>query len=265
MHTRLAAKLFLALALFLGAAAPAWAATEDAINGRLSGNWSGYVATRDKYTGVGATWTVPALAATTTLMTDVAWLGIGGSKSKDLIQAGTQGAVQNGKTQYWAWYELLPDYQVVVPFKVAAGDRVSASLFEITPGFWHLSFFNLTTGAEFQKALEYRSKYSSVEWIQEMPKVFSKDSVQLYAPLSEFGSVTFSNAFAIVNGKYKSAEDARARAVTMVSKQGKVPLATPSEIEEGTFTVVRSKAVAAPAASGNKSSTKSSDIVWSRN
>lgn len=248
-------------------AAPAMAASEDMVNGRLSGNWSGYVAARGQYTAVGGSWTVPALLATTTLMTDVAWVGIGGSKSKDLIQAGTHSAVQNGKTQYWAWYELLPAYQVVIPLKVTGGDKVEVSLTEVSDDLWYLSFVNETTGAQHSEALEYHSKNNSAEWIEEMPVVYDRDGDRAYAPLSEFNTVTFSNAYAVIDGERKSLGNLRSSAVTMVSKLNKkIVLATPGEIIGDGFMVTRTKAVPSPVAAkeGKRNRANPYDIVWSK-
>lgn len=265
MESRWHAKALLVFLLCL-AASPALAAAADTVNGRPSGNWAGYVAARGEYSAVGASWTVPTLSATTTLMTDAAWVGIGGSKSKDLIQAGTHGAVQNGRTQYWAWYELLPDYQRVIPFAVAGGDRVEVSLTEVADDLWYLSFVNETAGTQYGEALEYHSKHSSADWIEEMPVVYSRDGERAYAPLSEFGTVTFSDAYAVVDGKRKSIDQLRASAVTMVSKLNKkVVLAAPGEIEGSAFAVTRSDAVPSPvpAKAGKRNRANPYDIVWS--
>ncbi len=249
-------------------AAPAMASTEDVINGRLSANWSGYVASRSaQYTAVGASWVVPTLRATTTLMTDVAWVGIGGSKSKDLIQAGTHSAVQNGKTYYWAWYELLPDYQKKIALVVAGGDKVNVSLVEVAENMWYLSFINEMTGAFYGETFEYRSRNSSAEWIQEMPVVYDKEGERTYAPLSEFGTVTFSDAYAVVDGEHMSIGDTRASAVTMVSRLNKkVVLSVPSEVEDDGFVVVRTKAVPSPteAKAGKRNRSQPWEIVWSK-
>lgn len=265
---------FLAKALLVlvlaGTAVPALAATQgepqEALNGRMSANWAGYVAARGKYTAVGATWVVPTVAASTTLMTDVTWVGIGGSKTRDLIQAGTHGATQNGKIEYWAWYELLPDYQVSMPIAVKGGDTVTVSITEISRSLWLISFSNDTTGASYHTTAEYRSKYSSAEWIEEMPVVYNRDRARAYAPLSEFGSAAFSSAYAVVNGVRKDIDDLRAHAVTMVSKTDKrVILATPSMIESGAFVVSRSKAVPSPKPLlETRNYSNAADIVWSR-
>ncbi len=258
---------FLVVAILATSAAPALAAGEVDKNGRLSGNWSGYVASRDTYTGVGASWVVPAVLATTTLMSDVTWVGIGGSKTKDLIQAGTHGAVQNGKAQYWAWYELLPAYQVVIPVVINPGDTVEVSLAEIARDLWYLSFENKTTGQNYYKALEYRSKHGTAEWIEEMPNVYDKNGTRMYAPLSEFGSTTFMGAYAIVNGERRNLSDIHASAVSMVAKNNKkLVLAAPSEIApDSSFVVMRSGAVPSPISRENTKRFRASsyEISWS--
>lgn len=258
----------LVVVMMCAVAVPALALTEDMVNGRLSANWAGYVASRSsEYSGVGASWVVPTLAPTTTLMTDVAWVGIGGSKSKDLIQAGTHSAVQNGRTQYWAWYELLPEYQKPIKLAVTGGDKVSVSLVELTKDLWYLLFVNETTGAFHGEALEYRSRNNSAEWIQEMPIVYGQDGERAYAPLSEFGTVPFSDAYAVVDGERRAIGDTRPSAVTMVSKLNKkVVLATPGEIEEDGFEVVRSGAIPSPieVKAGKRSRAASWEIEWSR-
>lgn len=265
MQSKRLAKLAVALVLVLGAA-PALAAEQLDINGRPSGNWSGYVASKSLYTGVGASWVVPELAATTTLMSDVAWVGIGGSKTKDLIQAGTHGAVHDGRTQYWAWYELLPAYQVMIPVDIAPGDTVEVGLQEITRDLWYLSFENKTTGQSYYQALEYRSKYSSAEWIEEMPNVYNKDGERMYAPLSEFGTIRFMHAYAVVDGVRRDLRDLRASAVSMVSKNNKrLVLAAPSEVaEDSSFMVTRSSAVPSPMSreSGKRYRATQHEIVW---
>ncbi len=260
------ARLILVAVLLVGAS-PVSAAGVVEQNGRPSGNWSGYVASRDTYTGVGATWVVPAVAATTTLMSDVAWVGIGGSKTKDLIQAGTHGAVQNGQTQYWAWYELLPAYQVVIPVAVAAGDEVEVALQEIARDLWYLSFINKSTGQSYFTTLEYHSKRSSAEWIEEMPNVYGREGGRIFAPLSEFERVEFTEAFAVINGERRSLADIKSSAVSMVAKNNKrLVLAAPSGVTpQSSFVVTRSSAVPSPMTKQTMKQYRASahDIVWS--
>ena len=62
-------------------------------NQNTSHNWSGYAAMGGSYTAVSGTWTVPQFNAGGTPGIDAAWVGIGGVRGNDLIQAGTQETV----------------------------------------------------------------------------------------------------------------------------------------------------------------------------
>ncbi|HEV7448991.1 MAG TPA: G1 family glutamic endopeptidase [Candidatus Paceibacterota bacterium] len=250
-------------AFLLCAVAPhAFAAADDALSDSLSTNWAGYTATGGTYTAVGATWTIAAPATTTTLSTDATWIGVGGVRRGDLLQAGTQAASENGKVQYWAWYELLPDYQQTIPMAVHGGDRVKVSLTQLVDDLWQLSFYDLTTGNEYQKTITYHSSRASAEWIEEMPVVTSKGQ-EIFAPLSNFGSVTFDDAYATTGGVPKTLQKLRAQSVAMVSRQGHVVLATPSLIDADSFVVKRSSATASvPTTSSKRRSTIV--IVWTQ-
>ena len=265
MRARFLAKLLLAASLCLSAA-PALAAADEAISGTQSTNWAGYAALRSaKYTGVGATWVVsiPEKDDGVPLATDATWVGIGGVKKSDLIQAGTQIITRNGKTTYRAWYELLPDYQKAIPLEVRGGDTVKVALSEFSPGLWLLVFDNLTTGAQYNLVLPYESSRSTAEWIQEMPHL-SAGGESVYAPLDRFGTVTFKDAYAVIKGAVKSPEEAKAKAITMVSSDGDVILASPSALDEDAFEVERSDAVPQPMKQSSRKASKepASMIMW---
>src|ERR1035441_8393919 len=71
-------------------------------------NWSGYVDTGSTFSGVGGEWTVPAVQPSGVLAASSQWIGIDGATNSSLIQTGTSSITQNGGTQYFAWYEILP-------------------------------------------------------------------------------------------------------------------------------------------------------------
>ena len=76
-----------------------------------STNWSGYVDTgglTNTFSGVGGEWTVPAVQPSGVLAASSQWIGIDGATNNSLIQTGTSSITQNGGTQYFAWYEILP-------------------------------------------------------------------------------------------------------------------------------------------------------------
>lgn len=204
-----------------------------------SANWSGYVAEQTSYTGVGGNWRIPAPenVATNPLATDATWVGIGGVKTKDLIQAGTQAVVENGIISYQAWYEMLPDYQKIVPLNVNGGDSMAVSLMETSPGIWHLSMTDVTNGKTFSKDLAYDSSHSSADWMEEMP-VMDNGTFASYIPLDDFGSVTFTGAYAVDASGMHTVLGTGAKPLTMVSRNGET-LAMPALLADNSFSVNR--------------------------
>ena len=204
-----------------------------------STNWAGYTAQGGTYGGVGASWNVPSVAAQSAIATDATWVGIGGITSGDLIQAGTQALVQDGQVTYSAWYETLPSYQQKIPLTIHAGDSITASLTETTPGVWQLSFTDLTTGKNCSQSIPYNSSKSSAEWIEERPIADIGRGFSLI-PLDQFGSVSFTGAYAIVNGARVTPAAAGATALSMVNGGANQTLATASSLNSsGAFSVSR--------------------------
>jgi hypothetical protein len=212
-----------------------------------SRNWAGYVATGASYSGVRATWSVPTVPAGVGTQADVTWVGIGGAKSKDLIQAGTQAITDSrGDMVYSAWYELLPQTsEQAVSLMVHPGDSITTSIDEQAQaqaqGQWLIEITDTTTGASFTKSVAYNSTLSSAEWIEEMPT-----GANGFIALDNFGQLTFSNASATANGTNESLAGTGAKAVAMVA-HGTQTLATPSALStDGTgFTVLRTNGTSA--------------------
>jgi len=214
---------------------PSSIAHEIPAGSHFSLNWAGYVARRGTFEGVGATWRVPTVTPDSLpYSADATWVGIGGTSSEDLIQAGTQAIVHGSKVEYQAWVERLPDYLEPISLSVHPGDWVSVDLREIEEGLWKLQFRNLTTGKVFTDIYEYDSSNSSAEWIEEMPMHASGELI----PLSQFGSVTFHNAYAIENGQVLTPETLNAQPVTLIDEDGNM-LAVPGPLQSDTFTVKR--------------------------
>lgn len=233
-------------ACLAGASAPAFAAPDLRAT---SSNWSGYVADNGTYTGAGASWRVPAASSASRLASDAEWVGVGGVRSSDLIQAGTEAIVQNGRVGYKAWYELLPSGQETVPIVLHAGDRVTVSLVEQPSGQWHLAFEDTTTGRSYATDLSYDSSESSAEWIVEAPVATDGTSSAL-VPLDDFGSVGFTGAFAIRDGARETAGAAGATALTMA--RGPLALATPSALATDSFSVSRASEAVLPPGSDDR-------------
>jgi hypothetical protein len=175
---------------------------------------------------------------------DATWIGIGGVNSNDLIQSGTQAVVQDGQVTYQAWIEMLPAVLQPIPLTVHAGDSVTVSLAEQSPGQWGLSFNDNTTAQNYKTTVAYNSSHSSAEWIEEMP-VGGSGGALGYLPLDNFGSVNFENGYAVANGSAQSIALSGAQAIDMVTNN-QTPLASTSNLDQtgGNFTVTRSNASA---------------------
>jgi hypothetical protein len=189
-----------------------------------SRNWSGYVATGGTYTSVTGTWVVPQPDPKTPGI-DATWVGIGGANTTDLIQAGTEATVNpDGTVTYDAWTETLPQSTRTVTLTVNPGDTVTVTLTEQSAGSWLIEMRNNTTNRTYTTTLRYNSSKSSAEWIQEAPSVGRG-----VAPLDSFGTVKFSGASTVVDGKKQTLRAAGARPVTMTNGSNQA-LAVPTTI-----------------------------------
>ncbi|HZS42797.1 MAG TPA: G1 family glutamic endopeptidase [Candidatus Paceibacterota bacterium] len=205
----------------------------------LSENWAGYVANSGGYSGVNATWIVPAVSTVnaSNLSADAMWVGIGGVSSTDLIQAGTQAIIQNGQITYKAWYETLPNAAVNIPLSIKAGDSIKVAITEISPNLWQITFTNNSTNQSYTQNVSYVSSHSSAEWIEERPVEYSSGRL---IPLDNFGTLFVMNGAAIQNGSNVNIAKTGATALTMTTFSG-ILLASPSGLVNGdSFSISRS-------------------------
>lgn len=217
-------------------------------NQNTSKNWSGYAATGGTYTSVSGTWSVPQFSSTSAAGIDATWVGIGGVRTNDLIQAGTQQTVTGpGHTQYQAWIEMLPRASRPVPLKIHAGDSITVSISETSTNQWTIDFTNNTTGQTYQTVQQYTSSHSSADWVEEAPSG-GRGGV---LPLDDFGTVQFSNAAAVKNGQTVTLADAGARSITMIGNNNQA-LAVPSALGDdgASFSVARTNNPTTTAGSG---------------
>ncbi len=213
--------------------------TDPALNvGRglnFSDNWAGYIATGGSFTSVSGSWVVPQVSATGT-SSDATWVGIGGTTSSDLIQAGTRAVADNsGKVSYQAWYEMLPAISQNIPLTISPGDSITASVSRQSANQWAISLIDSTTGQNYETTVTYTSSLSSAEWIEEMPV-----RGRTFIPLDNFGSVQFSALSAIKDGTLLTPAQANAQPIVMVNSLNQV-LAQPSALgsDGASFTVTR--------------------------
>jgi hypothetical protein len=211
--------------------------SDDVVPGlSTSRNWSGYAARGGTFTSVSATWTIPELALDGPFGADATWIGIGGLRSRDLIQAGTQQSSSGGGVvSYQAWIETLPDVSHPVPLTVLPGETVAVSVDQQAGDSWLISFTNLSSGQTLERTLQYVSTVSSAEWIEEAP--FARRRV---LPISQFGSLTFTSASAVKDGQSLTPADLGARPISLIDANGRL-LAVPSPLsaDGASFTVSR--------------------------
>ena len=212
-----------------------------------SSNWSGYAADGGTFTSVAATWTVPTVSASSS-GADATWVGIGGLSSRDLIQAGTQAMVDASGVTYTSWIEMLPQSSRDVPLSISAGDSVTVSITQQSGNDWLIAMKNNTTGGTYNVTVQYASSNSSAEWVQEAPSV-GRGLVSL----DQFGTVQFSGASAVRNGKTMSLSALSAKAITMINGQGQAIAQTSTIGNDGSsFTVARTDATSSPQSGGRR-------------
>ncbi|HUZ78246.1 MAG TPA: G1 family glutamic endopeptidase [Chloroflexota bacterium] len=196
-------------------------------------NWAGYQSASGTYTGVGASWTVPSAAPGTG--SNAAWVGIGGVRAHDLIQAGTSATGVSGGVQYNAWVEMLPKVSHNVALTIHAGDSVSVAITSSGSNQWHIAIKDNTTGQGYQSSVTYQSSESSAEWIEEAPS-----SQQGLLPLDNFGTIHFSAAYALKGGKKETIAQAGGQSITMINARGQALANTTSLGKDGaSFSVTR--------------------------
>ena len=196
----------------------------------LSGNWSGYVAATNlssqpqpnSVTEVSGSWIVPTVTGPSTdSAASAVWVGIDGynNKTKSISsptveQVGTSEDVNNGgQPDYYAWWEMMSSggqqpEQRIFSMTIEPGDSITASVQYITSGAhagqFHLSIVDnshpndsksiYASSSQYQSPLALRN---SAEWIVEAPTSAKSGNIE---QLADFGSVTFTNASAVING-----------------------------------------------------------------
>jgi hypothetical protein len=193
----------------------------DARHVAQSDNWAGYVLssyqTGQSYSAMQGAWTVPTVSSSyasnaRTWEYSSSWIGIGGScedsacanTDSSLIQIGTEQDIYSDdtSTDYYAWYELLPADQVVIPYTVQPGDAITAS---ITCGAscsaatqsWTMTMTDATAGWTYSKTVSYAASELSAEWIEEATSTCGRRNCTI-APLPDFGQISFNQS--TVNG-----------------------------------------------------------------
>jgi len=164
-------------------------------------SWAGYIISRTtdakvEVTSINASWVVPRVNTYLGVSYSSLWIGIGGQLEKTLIQVGTEQDVTTGQGTYYAWYELLPSYAVVLNVTVSPGDVMfaSISLVDSATNQWRIQISDTTTGQGFSTMVVYNSARTSGEWIMERPIIANR-----LTTLADFGNVTFTSCYLNAN------------------------------------------------------------------
>jgi hypothetical protein len=143
---------------------------------------------------------------------------------------------------------MLPQSSRDVPLSVTAGDSVTVTITQQSGNDWLIAMKNNTTGGTYNVTVQYSSSNSSAEWVQEAPSV-GRGLVSL----DQFGTLQFSAASAVRDGKTMSLAAVGAKAITMINGQGQA-IAQPSTIgsDGSSFTVARTDATSTPQSGGRR-------------
>ena len=161
--------------------------------GSQSLDWAGYAVMGRHDTSVSGQWTVPRIGASSALTASALWIGIDGISDHHLIQTGTEQDSLNGRTEYYAWWEILPAAAVTIrTFSVQPGDRMSAAIAQVSPGRWRITIRDARSGT-FSTTRAYGGSGSSAEWIREAPYLGRRQP-----PLAHIATTGFDHA--TVNG-----------------------------------------------------------------
>jgi hypothetical protein len=176
----------------------------------VSSNWAGYAAigtdeTPVTFTDVTGTWVQPKVTCVAGRTDATAfWVGLGGDSeaSQALEQLGTGAECDRGSStpKYDAWWEIVPAASVPIHLKINPGDRVTAAVL-VNGQTVTMSLKNVTRHTRYARTVTEKQPLdqSSAEWIAEAPSSCTSNGRCRAVPLTQFGTVTFTNAAAIGN------------------------------------------------------------------
>jgi hypothetical protein len=162
-----------------------------------SSNWAGAVQIGSGFTTVTGTITVPSVYNGNGNSAASAWVGIDGDTCQSAILQ--TGVSFYGDGTYDAWYEWIPDYSYSFSgFGMSAGDQVRMTVQATSKTTGVATLENLSTGRKVSHT--FRNTPSTLcetnaEWIVEDFQVGNS-----LIPFADFGSVTFTNAYATGSG-----------------------------------------------------------------
>jgi hypothetical protein len=170
-----------------------------------SGNWSGIVGRGATHTfqGVAGDWHVPQVYVSPQSRYGCTWVGVDGSGTSSLIQAGAEEDYVNGHARYYAWWEILPAAQTLITYSngalvpVKPGDYMYSYIYQSSPGVYRIFLDDVTQNWYFDQYKYYSGPGVSVDWVQEATQVGGK----IQQP-TNFGTVGFGYMYVMENGTW---------------------------------------------------------------
>jgi Peptidase A4 family len=187
-------------------------------------------------------WTVTTAAASRKATYSSEWVGIDGYSNSSLIQTGTESDYYNGSAHYYAWWEILPAGETLIPsISAHPGDEMTASIKHGTGSSWTITITDTTTGKSFTTTQTYTGPQTSAEWIEEAPTVGGR-----VATLANYGLASFDPGTVNVNGVNLNPGLAASEGGVMVQKG--IQVSTPSNPDGDTdgFNAAYGSTVPAP-------------------
>jgi Peptidase A4 family len=195
---------------------------------------------------VSGSWVVPTVTGSGSGTTySAVWVGIDGYSDATVEQLGTEQDVVNGKAEYSAWWEMYSSGdgqpEQTISMTIEPGDAINASVQYLTSGTHSGQFeLSITDTTENESFTTYETSSavqnpvasrSSAEWIIEAPTVGSG-----VAALANFGSVTFTNASATINGVTGPINDSawQSQAINIATSNGTLLDTTSVLVDSGT-------------------------------
>ena len=203
-----------------------------------SSNWSGYAALGGPYKAVKGTFTVPSTVAGASGRRGAQvseWVGLDGLSSADpsLIQAGVDefpDPTNPSGFDIQPWWEILPATETTIStVNVAAGDKVSVTIWQVSGTSWEINLTDDTNGQSYTTPPEnYTGPGSNAEWVVEATTECQSrcQTAQLaaYSPPVVFSGLGLAGP-----------QEASLQEITM--EQGAQDVSSPSPFEAGGFTV----------------------------
>jgi Peptidase A4 family len=171
-------------------------------------NWTGYIQDGQpgEFDAVSDTWTVPTVNhGQSGDLYSQQIIGIGGYGSDTtLIEVGTDADSFDGKKHIDSFYQLgtTGGSETLYPFKIHAGDKISASIVLVGTNEWQITFRDLTYGYGTSSDVDYSSSQETAEVALDRPCLTGNCEVNAinYAGLAQTSDITFPKGKVMANG-----------------------------------------------------------------